>query len=126
MDSTENATFIFDVVREHHGSLTGRPHAVDPNGLLRSPLLLDVPGVVHGFSTRRPDLDALLDALPAPGARVTAVRQVHGNRVHVVSEVPRTNPVADADALVTRQPGTSAIPNYDNRFARHARNRLIF
>jgi len=90
-------------------------------GLLRSPVLADLP-VRHGFTTRRPDLgahlphpsacegpwpvhtgwEALLDALAlAPCTPVAAVFQVHGNRIVRLDAPPGFNPVADADALVT-------------------------
>lgn len=96
--------------------------------LLRSALLTRVGGLVHGFSTRDPDLGALLphpsawppswpvegpweplfQALAPDRPRplvAAAVHQVHGRDVEVLRSPPTANPVARADALVTSLPG---------------------
>ncbi len=89
--------------------------------MLRSPLLEAVPGVVHGFSTRRwhvpppppepsrpEDAAPLLAALGAPGARVAILDQVHGATVLTVLDDGPHWPVGPGDALVSTVPGLVA------------------
>jgi polyphenol oxidase len=97
--------------------------------MIRSPLFDRLPGVVHGFSTKKieipfrssaiptraPDWGPVLEALGLPGARVAVAVQVHGRDVLLVDEKVLVAtcaspagplcPVGQGDALVTAIPG---------------------
>lgn len=97
--------------------------------LLKSPLLSNLPGVIHGFSTRtggvskRPfdslnlgydvgddaedvgaNVQLYMDALGLEEV-VVVNNQVHGNRVRVIDDAAQAGEPFDGDCLVTKLPG---------------------
>ena len=93
--------------------------------------LLDAPGIIHGFSTRKggtstgaftslnlglglgddesrvaTNLERFLDRVAPPGFRLATVTQVHGRRiVHVDQNPDRPFAPLEADGLITSTPG---------------------
>jgi copper oxidase (laccase) domain-containing protein len=70
---------------------------------------LDIPGIRHGFSLRRPAAPKVTDAA-LPGAlaalgidpeQIAQAEQIHGNAVACIEKIP-AKPVPGVDALVTR------------------------
>ena len=88
---------------------------LDARGVLRLRRWMDIPWLVHGFTTRRAgdfrvlqSLDAAVSTLGTQGMVLRTARQVHSDKLVVISanlgprrEVPRP----EADGLLTLQPG---------------------
>ena len=76
---------------------------------------MDIPWLVHGFTTRRAgdfrvlrSLDAAVAGLGTEGMTLRTARQVHSDKLAVISASPGPQmevPRPEADGLLSRQPG---------------------
>ncbi len=88
---------------------------LDALGVLRLQQWMDIPWLVHGFTTRRAgdfrilqSLDAAVSALGAQGMALRTARQVHSDQLVVLSANPGPRMEVrrpEADGLLTLQPG---------------------
>ena len=88
---------------------------LDALGVLRLRQWMDIPWLVHGFTTRRTgdfralrSLDTAVSALGTEGMTMRTARQVHSDKLAVVSAIPGPKteaPRPEADGLLSRQPG---------------------
>ena len=74
-------------------------------GLIQSNLLSSVNGIVHGFSDKTLGGDAGRIANELGLSGVNLLKQVHGDRVLIVSEMTSGRERGEADAQVTELPG---------------------
>lgn len=89
--------------------------------MLQAKNLLQVPGIVHGFTTRvipipyhsgeppssgvTRDWSTLRSALDAPDYDVAVVSQVHGDRIVELAPGPLDTPIGQGDAMFCDRPG---------------------
>lgn len=68
------------------------------------------PRIMAGVTDRSMDVQALVQRLPAPPAKLVQAQQVHGGSVAIIEGVASaTCSIAGCDALVTRQPGVALL-----------------
>ena len=88
---------------------------VDARGVLRLRQWMDIPWLVHGFTTRHAgdfrvlrSLDAAVSGLGTEGMTLRTARQVHSDKLAVIAANPgsrREVPRPEADGLLTLQAG---------------------